>query len=326
RLAGRDAVLIVLLLAVFGFPGMGQFRPGRIDHHNVQITLAVLAVAATAWSDRVRWAAWAAGALTGLALAIGFEGLPILVLCGAAFVLRLVIDGDAAPLLRAYGMTLALGTLAAFLVSVPPWHWSLVACDAIALNTAAGAFVAGLGLAAASMTRTLRGARFASAGLVGVAALAVFAVFEPRCLGGPYWLMGPALRSIWLAPLAGMQSFAELMREGPVAGVATAAFPLLTVAAVVVLAREADLRRDFGFLVATSAFAFAFVIMIGVTKIYSYALWLGVPLVGVAILHLFRDFALHSLVVRFVVVLLLTPTAFTFGALHVASATGLDVH
>src|SRR5262249_25153508 len=139
-----------------------------------------------------------------------------------------------------------------------------------------------------------------------------------------YALMDPALRSIWLAHMAEMQSFAELMRQGPVAGVATAAFPLLTVAAVVVLAREADLRRDFGFLVATSAFAFAFEIMIGVTQSYSYALWLGVPLVGVAILHLFRHFALHSLVVRFVVVLLLTPTAFTFGAMQVASATGVE--
>src|SRR5262249_52747811 len=170
RLAGRDAVLIVLLLAVFGFPGIGQFRPGRIDHHNVQITLAVLAVAATAWSDRVRWAAWAAGALTGLALAIGFEGLPILVLCGAAFVLRFVIDGDAAPLLRAYGMTLALGTLAAFLVSVPPWHWSLVACDAIALNTAAGAFPARLCPPAGTTTRTLPRRRFPSPGLACAAA------------------------------------------------------------------------------------------------------------------------------------------------------------
>ena len=43
-------------------PAFQQFRPGRIDHHNVQIALSVLAVAATVWSDRVRWAAYAAGA------------------------------------------------------------------------------------------------------------------------------------------------------------------------------------------------------------------------------------------------------------------------
>src|SRR5262245_37504454 len=90
RLGGRDAMLIVVRIAVSSLPGMCQFRPGRIDHHNVQIALAVLTVAATVWSDRMPWASAAAGALTGLALAIGFEGLPILVLCSAAFALRYI--------------------------------------------------------------------------------------------------------------------------------------------------------------------------------------------------------------------------------------------
>ena len=54
RLAGREAALVALLLALVGLPALNQFRPGRIDHHNVQIALSVLAVAATVWSDRVR--------------------------------------------------------------------------------------------------------------------------------------------------------------------------------------------------------------------------------------------------------------------------------
>src|ERR1700722_5276593 len=65
RLAGREAACAELLLAVFGLPGMGQFRPGRIDHHNVQIALAMLSVATAVWSDRKPWAAWAAGAGPG---------------------------------------------------------------------------------------------------------------------------------------------------------------------------------------------------------------------------------------------------------------------
>ena len=96
RLAGREAACAALLLAVFGLPGMGQFRPGRIDHHNVQIALAALSVAATVWSDRKPFAAWAAGAVTGLALAIGLEGLPILALCGAALAVSFVLDPGAA--------------------------------------------------------------------------------------------------------------------------------------------------------------------------------------------------------------------------------------
>ena len=92
RIAGREAALVALLMAVIGLPALHQFRPGRIDHHNVQIALAVLAVAATVWSDRVRWAALAAGAVTGLAMAIGLECLPYLLVCAAAFAMRYVVD------------------------------------------------------------------------------------------------------------------------------------------------------------------------------------------------------------------------------------------
>ena len=88
RMAGREAAIVVLLFAVTGLPAMLQFKPGRIDHHNVQTAIAVLAVAATAWSDRLRWTATAAGILTGLGLAIGFECMPLLVLCGAVMTPR----------------------------------------------------------------------------------------------------------------------------------------------------------------------------------------------------------------------------------------------
>jgi hypothetical protein len=88
RMAGRNAAMIVLVFAVVGMPAFHQFTPGRIDHHNVQIALSILTVAATVWSDRWRFAPWAAGALTGLALAIGIESLPYLALCGAALAAR----------------------------------------------------------------------------------------------------------------------------------------------------------------------------------------------------------------------------------------------
>ena len=59
RIAGRDAAVVALLLAVLAAPGFQQFTPGRIDHHNVQLALTLLAVAATAWSDRKPFAAYA---------------------------------------------------------------------------------------------------------------------------------------------------------------------------------------------------------------------------------------------------------------------------
>src|SRR5262249_51368497 len=76
RSAGREAALVALLMAIIGLPALHQFRPGRIDHHNVQMALCFLVLAATMWSDRVRWTAAAAGAVSGFALGIGLESLP----------------------------------------------------------------------------------------------------------------------------------------------------------------------------------------------------------------------------------------------------------
>src|SRR5262249_35280800 len=110
RIAGRDAAVVSLLLAVVGLPAFQQFLPGRIDHHNAQIALSVAIVAATVWSDRSRGAAVAAGALSGLALAIGLENLAFVALAGAALALRFVVDRAAAPALGRYGLALVAST------------------------------------------------------------------------------------------------------------------------------------------------------------------------------------------------------------------------
>src|SRR5262249_43164980 len=153
RLGGREAGLVVLLLAVVGVPGWGQDRLRRPDPHQIEKPPPPLGPGPTRWGGcaaRGRRAAGAPapppparGAATGLALAIGLEGMPLLALCGAALTLRYMLDADAAPALRHYGLSLAVGALSAFLVSVPPCHWGQVACDAIAVNSAAAVVAAG---------------------------------------------------------------------------------------------------------------------------------------------------------------------------------------
>ncbi len=150
RIAGREAALMALLLAVVGLPAFHQFRPGRIDHHNVQIALSLLAVAATVWSDRVRWAATLAGALTGLAMAIGLECLPYLLVCAGAFGVRYVLDPNSAGATGRYGVALAASSLAGFFAIIGPAHWASGMCDEIAINWVALTVVGGLGLALAA--------------------------------------------------------------------------------------------------------------------------------------------------------------------------------
>src|SRR5262249_31616434 len=156
------------------------------------------------------------------------------------------------------------------------------------------------------------------------ASLAAFVLLEPRCLGGPYALMDPALKAIWLAHDSEMQSLAELMKVGPTAAVAMAAFPAVALIAVAWLAARADLRGDFRFLVAAAAFLLALAIMLDLTKIYPYAMWLGVPLVAVAALNVFSRIKLESVAARFFLGLGLTPTAVTISAMTIASAAGID--
>jgi hypothetical protein len=322
RMAGREAAYIALLLAVFGLPGMGQFRPARIDHHNVQLALAVLVIAATVWSDRLRFAAPLAGTITGLALAIGLESLPMLALCGAAFGLRYVFDPLAAAPLRVYGLWLAGSTVVAFLVSVGPDHWTLSFCEQLALNSTAAVTAGGLGLALASAGLVARRSwtRCAALGATAAAAGALGLWFEPRCIGGPFAIMDPTVRTLWLMNISEMQSLATMLRLEPLSAVATAAFPALSVVATLLVAKE--LRRDFGFLTTAAAFLLACVAMVAVIKFYSYAVWLGVPLVAVAAHYVFGWVKLRSIVPQFAASLLVTPAVVTLGAMTLASASG----
>ena len=239
RIAGREAALVALLLALVGVPAYQQFTPGRIDHHNVQIALTFLAVAATVWSDRVRWAAAAAGALSGFALAIGFECVPYLAACGVALALRYIADRYAAPALIAYGLSLAASMLIAFGVDVAPANWARTACDAIAINSAAGAVCGGLVLALVGLlAHPHRVTRIAAVLGAGVAAAAVLLLLEPRCAGGPIALVDPAIGPIWLSDVREMQPLLSVWRTNPLTAAAIATFPAAALLAVLILAGE----------------------------------------------------------------------------------------
>jgi len=325
RIAGREAALIALLLALVGLPAFHQFRPGRIDHHNVQIALSVLVVAATVWSDRVRWAGYAAGALTGLALAIGLECLPYLLVCAAAFALRYIVTRDGARAAADYGLALAAASIVAFLLIVPPPHWGRGVCDAIAVNWLTLVLTGGLGL---WLGGTLFGSRLpvrlAWGGATALAAAALFVWIEPRCLKGPYAMMDPQVWAIWLTHVREMQPLIPLMGKSPLTAIAIVTFPAAALLAALVLIRDRDLRRDFGYLAATAALVSAFITTLAAIKAYSYATWLGMPLVAAFALHLFAALKLHALVPRFAVGMLLTPAALSIGAISIANAAGLD--
>ena len=321
RIAGRDAALIALLLALIGLPAFHQFRPGRIDHHNVQIALSLLALAATVWSDRARFAAYAAGAVTGLALAIGLECLPFLIACGVLFTARYVLDRAGARAAADYGLALAASSVAAFFIIVAPAHWTRGLCDAIAINWVALIAVAGLGLALAGRSaHESLSTRLAFALAIGAAAAALFALIEPRCLGGPYAMVDPAVWPVWLDHVSEMQSLPAMTRGSPSMGAGYAAFPLAALAGLLVLARDRDLRGDLGVLASAAVLLIAIALMVATIKMSSYAMWFAMPTVAAAALRLFERLHIHSLVARAFVVILLTPAVLSAAALSVVQA------
>ena len=279
------------------------------------------------WSDRVRWAALAAGAITGLAMAIGLECLPYLLVCAAAFAVRYVIDPKSARASGEYGLALAAASLAGFLIIVGPDRWSRAACDEIAINWLALTVIGGTGLALV--------ARFASDDarvrcmqmlLAGGVAVALFLWIEPRCVRGPYAMMDPAVWPIWLAHVHEMKPLIALTVESPLTGIGIATFPVAALVAALVLARSRDMRGDFGFLVATAAFLAAALMTFAAVKSASYAIWLAMPLVAVFALHLCGLLRLQSLGTRVAVGVLLTPAMLSLGAVTIANAAGLGAN
>jgi hypothetical protein len=322
RIGGREAALVTLLLAAIGLPGFHQFRPGRIDHHNVQIALSMLVVAATVWADRTRWAALAAGALTGLAIAIGLECLPYLIVCAVAFALRHAVDVESAQAAREYGIALAVSSLAGLLVIAGPAHWSRAACDEIAVNWVALTAIGGAGLALAAAVASPRvSMRCMQVAIIGTLATALFVWIEPRCLRGPYAMMDPAVWPIWLAHVREMKPLVRLIIESPITGIGIGTFPLVGLGAVLVLAQTK--RFDFGFLVAAAALLASVATTLASIKGAAYATWLAMPLVAAFALHLFALLRLQSLVPRFALGIFLTPAVLSFGATTIANAAGL---
>lgn len=247
----RPVAAVALLSAA---PVLTRFMPGRIDHHGLQIALALamLALVVAALARRAaagaRAPAAGAGMLGALSLAVGLESLPYLLAGAASLGLAWVVLGRRAhAALLAFGAALGLTPAFLFLATTPPAAYLAPACDALSIVYvgAAGAGGAGLVALALATSRLATPARRLGAALA-VAALAgaIPMLAYPQCLDGPYGAVDPTLARVWLDNVREVRSIPATWASAPDTVAAILVFPLMgLVASVAAFAAHGDERR-----------------------------------------------------------------------------------
>ena len=210
RLGGRIALWPALLLPAFSLVTMAEFAPGRLDHHSVQILMALaMLYGAMAALERPRFAL-AAGIAAGLALTIGIEALPIVGATTMAFGISWVTSERRAAALRDFGLSFALTTILGLAQGVAPDRWLTPGSDAISFTYALAATLCGGAFALLSIVPLRTAPLRLVAGLVaGGGVLTAVVLSYPTILGGPYGELDPWLLANWLAQISEAESWVD---------------------------------------------------------------------------------------------------------------------
>ncbi|MCV3768442.1 hypothetical protein [Rhizobium sp. TRM95796] len=218
RLGGKPAVVIGLALAFMFLFTMMRFRPGGLDHHNVQ--LAVVALLAACLLDpqaRARSFA-AAGGLSAFALAIGAETTPLIAVAAMGVALVWAVRGqDYRRAAIAFGLAFAGFAALFFFATTPHALWGRVTCDTLSIGFLSIALIGGAGLAAAAGFASQRGPlwRWGSLALLGALAGLVALFVAPECLGNPLSSLDPMVQDLWLGSISEAQPIGKQFEVSP---------------------------------------------------------------------------------------------------------------
>ena len=295
KLGGERAALIAIAFAAVALPAQIQFQPGRIDHHNVQIALALAGLAAAVWQERPMAPALG-GIFVALMLTIGLETVPFAVLVMAAFAITGVMDGTGWKRAGSFGGWLAVASLAGLAISLPPARWFAPLCDQIAINSAGAVALGGAGLWLAARIdvagRTLCG-RLVSAAVIAGVAIAFFAAAQPACLAGPFALVDPAIRPIWLNLVGEAKSLPASLDHNAAAALSALAFPLAALVLAGLMVLRDHKRANVAFAIIFVAVLAGVALMFAMIRTYSYAAWFAMPLAAAGVVALWDALALQ---------------------------------
>ncbi|MCO6049411.1 GtrA family protein [Mesorhizobium sp. RP14(2022)] len=222
-----ETLLPALVIGASALHSVQVFRPGALDHHNLQFVMLLVAMLASIRvRERQMWGGLA-GITCAIMLGIGMETAPhVAALCLFATIDFLWRGEKAAAGATAFGLGLAGASAAIMAGTVPYAAWTTVACDAFSLPQAGLAVAGGLGLALVASVpgRNRMAVRLGGLGAVGVVCAALLLWRFPECLADPYAGLDPRLRHFWLDSVGEAQPFWRLAARSP----ATAAGAYMT--------------------------------------------------------------------------------------------------
>jgi hypothetical protein len=275
------AVMFATALLLIVQPIYTQFRPGRIDHHNVQIALCLVTLAcAVARGRRVRHAL-GAGLATGLGLAIGLEALPFAAAIGAGMALEFVVDPRCAPRARAYGLSLASAAMGCFLIQTPPSRWGLSVCDALGINLVLGLVAAGAGLfASVILTRKRsRHVRLSAVAAVGVIAAALYLGLKSACIHSVFAEVDPRLGPFWFDHVDELRPIGRVLVDAPIDAthIITAALIAVISLGGVIALRPRGRWPDPAFAILAACTLLAVAVGFAAERMCYYIMWFAIP-------------------------------------------------
>jgi len=289
ELAGYAAARLALVLAVLMAPVLQNFRTGAIHHHNLQLVLAIWALALFARTPSRLRDAVIAGFLGALSVAVGQEMAPAVAMLAVVIGVRWVIEGGACKgATVAYALALATGAIVLAVATVSPREYLTVHCDAISIGQVGALAIGGFGLAAlAALPRLHSIARRAVGAAVVAALLALFiGTSAPQCFGDPYAQLDPRLAALWLSSVNEARNLLSMLRDLPQQVPAYFGIPLVAlVFGVIRCVRERGEQR-WNWIACTASLATLVLVSVWEVRGASGANALGAVLVPAALLQM----------------------------------------
>lgn len=238
-LAGQIAGLVFFTLSA----AIYNFWPGRIDHHNLVVTLTLVGLAA-AMSPRMSLRSGIVAAICiGAMLSVAIESLPYAGGLILTFGLYWIVRGhQEASRLVVFGLTLSGMAALFYLLDAPGLGMRRAVCDAYGSSHFAGLVggglvLAGLGSFGGGLETWWQ--RLVAGALSGLAILGLIVLVNPACLGDPYANVSEQVRLAWLSAVGEARTLPRVWADEPARVVWQFGFILAALGGLVVMLVQA---------------------------------------------------------------------------------------